>query len=67
MAALQYLMREYPEGYEEERVVLVNASDQTLPFYPELEHVSYYGFGDISSLPMKGRSPWILQPKDPLL
>ena len=57
MAALQYLMREYPEGYDEEQVVLVNASDQTLPFYPELEHVSYYGFGDHLQFAYEGTEP----------
>jgi len=46
MAALRYLMKEYPEGYDENRIILINASNLTIPFYEDLEHVSYYGFGE---------------------
>lgn len=57
MAVLRYLMREYPEGYEGLRIVLVDASGVTLPFYPDLEEVSYYGFGGQLQFAYKGTEP----------
>ena len=57
MAVLRYLMREYPEGYEGLRIVLVDASGVTFPFYPDLEEVSYYGFGDQLQFAYKGTEP----------
>ena len=45
MAMLRYIFEQYPEGFAD-RKVLINGSNLTIPFYPELENISYYGFGE---------------------